>query len=220
MHIVIVGCGRVGSRLATSLAVHGHDVVVVDRRPEAFANLGAAFNGSTVTGVGIDEDVLRQAGIEQADAFAAVTSEDAVNVVAAQVAREVFGVPRVVARVNDPASEENFREFGIATFSPTDLGAAAVMAMLTAGHVQARQVLGAGEVLLVDFPVSAARAGATAAGLEIPGKLRVAAVVRGGIAHVPDPGFRLEAGDTVVAAVRRDLAGSLTGLLGEEWRSA
>ncbi|BDG59089.1 potassium channel family protein [Caldinitratiruptor microaerophilus] len=215
MHVVIVGCGRVGSRLATSLAVYGHDVVVVDRRPDAFANLGAAFNGSTVVGVGIDEDVLRRAGTEHADAFAAVTSEDAVNVVAAQVAREVFGVPRVVARVNDPANEENFREFGIATFSPTDLGAAAVISMLTLGHVQVRQAMGAGEVLLVEFPVSARRAGVAAAALEIPGKLRVAAVLRGGIAHVPGGDFRLEAGDTVVAAVRRDLADSLPALLGE-----
>ncbi len=123
MRVVIMGCGRSGAYLATSLVAKGHQVTVIDRAPAAFKRLGPHFAGDLVVGTGIDEDVLRRAGIEQADAFVALTDGDNSNVMAAQVAREIFGVRRVVARIYDPLREEIYRGLGLETFCPTLWGA-------------------------------------------------------------------------------------------------
>ncbi|MCL4534162.1 MAG: TrkA family potassium uptake protein [Bacteroidetes bacterium] len=124
MRIVIVGCGRVGARLATTLDAEGHDVTVIDANPDSFRRLSSDFRGSAVVGIGIDEDVLRRAGIEQADAFAAVTNGDNTNIMASQVAKVVFKVPRVVARIYDPIREEAYRSLGLLeTICPTIMGA-------------------------------------------------------------------------------------------------
>lgn len=119
MKVVIMGCGRVGSRLATRLDREGHTVNVVDTDQGSFSRLPEDFGGATVLGTGIDEDVLRSAGIEDADAFVAVTEGDNRNIMAAQVAREVFGVPEVVTRIYDPAREEIYRGLGLDTICPT-----------------------------------------------------------------------------------------------------
>jgi len=122
MKIVILGCGRTGAALATSLARKGHDVCIIDNRSEAFARLGIDFRGRTVQGEGMDYEVLRQADIAAADAFVACTNGDNRNLTASQIAREVFAVPKVVARVNDPLRGEIFAELGLLTISPTTLG--------------------------------------------------------------------------------------------------
>jgi len=119
MNVVILGCGRVGAHLARTLAEEGHQVTVIDQDSSSFARLGGVFPGRMVVGIGIDEDVLRQAGIEQADAFVAVTNWDNTNVMAAQVAREIFGVRRVISRVYDPGREEIYRNLGLETICPT-----------------------------------------------------------------------------------------------------
>ena len=103
MHIVIMGCGRVGSTIAHTLEARGHSVAVIDQDADAFRRLGTEFTGITVTGIGFDRDVLTAAGIEHADAFAAVSSGDNSNIISARLARETFGVPRVVARIYDPS---------------------------------------------------------------------------------------------------------------------
>jgi trk system potassium uptake protein TrkA len=123
MNIIIVGCGRVGALLASTLAGKGHGVTVVDPDVEAFNRLPPDFNGRTVVGSGTDMDVQRHAGIEQVDAFVACTPGDNRNIVASQIAREMFHVPKVVARINDPLREKVFRDLGLATVSPTILGA-------------------------------------------------------------------------------------------------
>jgi len=123
MRIVILGCGRVGAYLACMLATEGHQVTVIDRNAEAFRRLGLNFESNLVVGTGIDEDVLRRAGIEQADAFVAVTNGDNTNVMAAQVAKEIFGVRRVICRIYDPLREEIYRTLGLETICPTILGA-------------------------------------------------------------------------------------------------
>ena len=115
MHIVIMGCGRVGSALATQLEDGGHSVAVVDRHATSFRRLGPHYSGQTVTGVGFDRDTLREAGIERAHAFAAVSSGDNSNILAARVARETFGVERVVARIYDPKRAEIYERLGIPT---------------------------------------------------------------------------------------------------------
>jgi len=127
VRVVILGCGRVGSTLAAILTREGHHVCVIDRDQEAFdkaaQRLGPDFTQETVRGVGIDEDALRQAGIEQADAFISVTSGDNTNIVAAQVAQEHFHVPKVLARVYDSIRAAAYREVGVATICTTTITA-------------------------------------------------------------------------------------------------
>ena len=115
MHVVIVGCGRVGSSLARSLVADGHTVAVIDRRSQAFERLGPNFSGETFTGIGFDRDLLVRAGIERAEAVAAVTNGDNSNILVARVARETFGIERVVARIYDPRRAAIYQRLGIAT---------------------------------------------------------------------------------------------------------
>src|SRR5579875_3119813 len=115
VHIVIMGCGRVGSTLAHILEDQGHSVSVIDQDPEAFRKLRPGFRGGKITGIGFDRDVLIEAGIEKADAFAAVSSGDPSNVIAARVARASFGVSRVAARIYDPCRAEAYQRLGIPT---------------------------------------------------------------------------------------------------------
>lgn len=135
MRVVILGCGRVGARLATTLDKEGHDVRVVDRRPDALQRLGTAFHGSTVVGQGIDEDVLRRAGLDQADAFAAVTNDDNTNIMSSQIAQVLFKVPRVITRIYDPMREETYQTLGLETICPTELGATMIQGMLAGARV-------------------------------------------------------------------------------------
>lgn len=119
MNVVIIGCGRVGARIAASLDQAGHTVAIVDLLPAAFRRLPQEFSGRGIVGIGIDEDVLKSAGIEQADAFIAVTNGDNTNIMAAQLAQTMFNVPTVVARIYDPVREETYRRMGIHTVCPT-----------------------------------------------------------------------------------------------------
>ena len=119
MRVVIVGCGRVGARLATQLDRAGHEVAVVEINEDAFRRLDSEFKGTTILGTGIDEDVLIEAGIERADAFVAVTNGDNRNIMAAQVARERFAIPTVVCRIYDPIRAETYRSLGYTTVCPT-----------------------------------------------------------------------------------------------------
>jgi trk system potassium uptake protein len=123
MFVIIMGCGRVGARLAQMLVAHGDDVLVMDVNPNAFARLGSDFRGSTLLGNGIDQEVLRRAGIERADAFVAATQGDNRNIMASQVAKHVFGVKTVVTRIYDPLRADTFTSLGLRAISPTLLGA-------------------------------------------------------------------------------------------------
>lgn len=119
MRVVIVGCGRVGAHIASALDRRGDDVTIIDINPIAFMRLDEDFSGLAIRGTGIDEDVLRSANITSADAFLAVTNRDNTNLMATQVARVVFGVPTVAARVYDPVRAEIFANLGISTICPT-----------------------------------------------------------------------------------------------------
>lgn len=132
MYIIIAGCRKVGSNLANSLSQGKHEVVVVDSDPDNFDLLGTGFNGLTVTGMPIDEDVLRSAGIEKADALAAVTNDDNMNVMISEVAINIFHVPRVITRVYDPEREIVFNKMGITTICPTTLAVQKIEEYLTA----------------------------------------------------------------------------------------
>jgi trk system potassium uptake protein TrkA len=123
MNVVIMGCGRVGAQLAAMLEEDGHKVAMLDMEPYSFRRLPANFQGEALVGDGTDEDDLRRAGIEEADAFIAVTQGDNRNVMAAQIAKHVFDVPKVVCRIYDPLREELYNTLGLETISPTTLGA-------------------------------------------------------------------------------------------------
>jgi trk system potassium uptake protein TrkA len=130
MLIVILGCGRVGARLACSLAQEGHEVRVIDRQVEALGRLPADFPGQALVGDGIDADVLRAAGVDRADVFAAVTNDDNMNIMASQIAQVMFNVRRVVTRIYDPVREEAYQTLGLQTVCPTTLGAERIEHML------------------------------------------------------------------------------------------
>jgi len=121
MNWVILGCGRVGSRLAAMLDSMGHHVAVIDKSPDAFKRLPSTYKGEEIVGIGFDEDVLKKAGIEKADVFAAVTNGDNTNIMASQVAKEIFQVPRVIARIYDPIRENTYHMLGLETICPTTL---------------------------------------------------------------------------------------------------
>ncbi|HLH21484.1 MAG TPA: TrkA family potassium uptake protein [Chloroflexota bacterium] len=131
MFAIIMGCGRVGARLANLLAGQGHEVTVLDVNSQAFWRLGPDFPGTTMLGNGIDVDVLRRAGIERADAFAATTQGDNRNIMASQIAKHIFNVPKVVTRIYDPIRQDTYAELGLETVSPTVLGAAALLSAIT-----------------------------------------------------------------------------------------
>jgi trk system potassium uptake protein TrkA len=130
MHVVILGCGRVGSRLAGMLDAAGHKVSMVDRTIEAFERLPERFAGKVVLGNGIDVDVLVQAGIEKADALCTLSNSDNTNIMASQVARELFHVPRVITRIYDPERQETFRAMGLETVCPTRTGVSQIEALI------------------------------------------------------------------------------------------
>lgn len=140
MRVVIMGCGRIGSRLANMLDSEGHEVTIIDLMPESFHRLSPTFGGQTVVGTGIDEDVLRSAGIEAADAFVAVTSGDNRNIMASQVAKHVFKVPEVLCRIYDPVREDTYHLLGLDTVCPTTMIANEIRSHLlaAAGDAPAR----------------------------------------------------------------------------------
>lgn len=119
MNVVIMGCGRVGARVASLLDQNGHKITVVDTHSGSFERLAQDYAGDTVIGTGIDEDILRIAGIEKADAFIAVTNHDNRNLMAAQVAQVIFKVPHVIVRIYDPVREDTYRRMGLTTICPT-----------------------------------------------------------------------------------------------------
>jgi trk system potassium uptake protein len=121
MQIIVAGCGKVGSQFARIMSEEGHEIAVVDSSNENLKLLGSSFHGVTILGVPIDEDVLKAAGIESADGFAAVTPDDNINMMACQIAKEIFHVPRIFARIQDPVKEQVFYQFGVHTVCPTDM---------------------------------------------------------------------------------------------------
>lgn len=130
MQIIVIGCGKVGARFAQVLSEEGHDVAIVDNDSNSFKTLDPEFDGITITGIPIDKDVLKKAGIETADVLAAVTPDDNVNIMVCQVAKEIFKVSKVVARIFDPAREQVFHQFGLTTICPTQMTVEVIKSMV------------------------------------------------------------------------------------------
>lgn len=207
MNVIVVGCGRVGSQLATLLSVEGHNVVVIDKDPESFKRLGTLFNGVTITGLGFDEDILTEAGIEEADAFAAVTNLDNTNLMAAEVARKIFGVKHAVARLYNPFRERTYQQLGLDYVCGTTLVAEVLLDKIKAGH--GHHVSALGDVEIIQFKASEATEGKAVADIEIARRFRIAAVSRGDTMFVPEPETILHTGDILIATVKDEAFGKV-----------
>lgn len=175
MNVLVVGCGRMGTQLATMLDRHGHDVSVIDEVADHFNSLGEEFTGLTVNGMPMDMDVLRSAGVEGCDAVAVVTPDDNLNITVSQIVREFFGVQNVVTRISDPAREKVFKQFGLKSVCQTKLGCSAMYAALTAPEDERQITFGTSTIGFVLREVEPALVGTPL--LELP--LHVGSVISG-----------------------------------------
>ncbi|GAA1179838.1 trk system potassium uptake protein TrkA [Kitasatospora gansuensis] len=203
MHIVIMGCGRVGSALARALEKQGHSVAVVDQDPTAFRRLGSGFNGRRVTGVGFDQDTLREAGIEEAGAFAAVSSGDNSNIIAARVARENFGVENVAARIYDPRRAEVYQRLGIPTVATVRWTADQMLRRLLPSGGEPLWQDPSGGVQLAEVAYAPAWVGHKLTALEEASGARIAFLTRLGEGVLPTPQLVVQEGDLVHVMLRR-----------------
>lgn len=206
MHVVIAGCGRVGSQLATALDADGHSVAIIDKNGLAFRYLEDDFGGQALEGVVFDRHTLEKAGIKRAQAFLAVTSGDNSNIVSARTAKERYGVPIVVARIFDPIRAAIYERHGITTIASTRWTAEAILrAVLPQGEsIQGGLGPGAGDVILLDIEVPRLDRPLEAASLNRPGEAVLAAFSRGGQTRVPCSGALLQPGDRLHLVVQRD----------------
>jgi trk system potassium uptake protein len=202
VHFVIMGCGRVGSTLAHILESQGHTVAVIDSDEAAFRRLGQTFGGHRVTGVGFDRDTLREADIEKAHAFAAVSSGDNSNILAARVARETFGVDNVVARIYDPGRAEVYQRLGIPTVATVSWTAGQMMRRLLPHGSEPEWRDPSGSVRLAEVPVDRAWVGERLSRLEEESGGRVAFLTRLGDGLLPRADTVLQDGDIVHVVMR------------------
>ncbi len=201
MKVIIMGCGRVGEQLSFLLLREAHQVTVIDYDPQALARLGKGFKGKTVLGVGFDRDVLVAAGIEDADAFAATSSSDNANIIAARIARNYFQVPRVVARLYDPRRAEIYQRLGLLTISSTTWGAERIRELLTHSELDPIITFGSGEISLLSIEAPYHLAGKMVKHLSIPGEIQVISITRQGHAFMPLSGTEFHRGDMLHIAV-------------------
>ena len=208
-NVIVVGCGRVGSQLANMLSDNGSNVCVIDRNVDAFANLGRNFNGSTIQGVGFDEDVLIRAGVEECDVLAAVTQLDNTNLMCAEVANHLFGVPHVISRLYNPDHERAYMQLGIDYVCGTSLVAEDVFSKIVSGHGSHIDTFGEFEVLRFTLDLSSRDNAKTirVSELERDHEVRIIAFERadGSASSIPTPDSLLYAGDSILACVRHDV---------------
>ena len=206
MYVVVMGCGRVGSSLATALSRIGHEVAVIDRDESAFLRLGPDFSGHTVVGMGFDRDVLIRAGIERAEAFAAVSSGDNSNIISARVARETFGVERVVARIYDAKRAAVYERLGIPTIATVPWTTDRFMLALAQDQISKWRDP-SGTVVVTELPLHEDWVGRSITDLETATSSRVSFIIRFGSGILPDRKTVIQAQDQVyVAAVSGTVA--------------
>jgi trk system potassium uptake protein TrkA len=212
--MIIVGCGRNGSGLAEALSKMGHAVTVIDTDASAFKALGPSFRGETVEGVGFDRDVLLKAKIDRTDALAAFTASDESNALIARIAREVYRVPKVVARLYDREKAEIYRRLGVQTLSSTAWGIKRAVDLLCYSPLNTVLSVGGGDADLVEIELPLLLAGRKVGDLTIPGEIHVVAVARGNKTILPTMGTVLEKNDLLYIAVVVASSGRLKRLFG------
>ncbi|RCX13778.1 trk system potassium uptake protein TrkA [Anaerobacterium chartisolvens] len=198
MQIIVIGCGKVGSGLARILSDEGHDVVIVDNDSNNFKSLGGGFNGVTVTGVPIDQDVLKQAGIETAYALAAVTPDDNINVMACQVAKEIFKVPRVIARIYNPAREHVFHEFGLETICPTNMTADVIRSIVLGEENSCHHIIGSNVFSFKYKKIPKGYQGKRVTSIKLKAGTAIFGIVQKGRFIFANPGIKLADDDILV----------------------
>lgn len=208
-----MGCGRVGSALAHSLEERGHQTAVIDANADAFRRLGPGFTGLTVTGMGFDREVLRQAGIEQADGFAAVSSGDNSNIISARVAREQFGVDNVVARIYDPGRAEVYERLGVPTVATVPWAADQVLRRLLPAGSEPAWRDPSGQLRLDTVYAPFAWIGRTIAQLDAASGGRVAYLTRLGAGQVARADTVIQEGDYLSIFMRDDQAEQVISVL-------
>lgn len=216
MHVIVVGCGRVGSELAARLLREGHSVAVIDKNKTAFRRLPEPWAGQTVVGFGFDRDDLRQAGIDRAGAVAAVTSGDNTNILTARIARETFDVGHVVARIYDPRRAVIYQRLGIATVATVSWTVDQVARRLIPDQVSSTWTDPTGGINLVEYPLPESLCGRPLSELSDPERYKPVMITRGGQARLAGPGVVGQEGDIVHFAVRTDALDAINAQLSSE----
>ncbi|MBM7510203.1 TrkA family potassium uptake protein [Nocardioides sp. 31GB23] len=206
MHVVIMGCGRVGSTLANSLEDRNHTVSIIDSEPDAFRRLGPAFNGDKVAGIGFDQEVLEKAGIRRADAFAAVSSGDNSNIIAARVARETFGIQQVVARIYDPGRAEVYQRLGITTVATVKWTADQVLRRILPAGAEPDFRDPSGTIRVDHITVPEIWIGSRTIDLQVQTRSRIAWIDRLGEGMLPVRETVLQEGDMLHLVIREENA--------------
>lgn len=217
MQVVIMGCGRTGSALATRLDAHGDQVTVTDPDDAAGGRLPTGFHGRFLTGNGVTPAVLEAAGIAHAEAFVALTPNDSANIVAARVARDTFRVPRVIACLHDPAHAPVYSEFGITAVGSVQTTVNRISQLLHHRTLEPHQTFGNGETLLVRSAVPGYLAGRRALEFNVPGEIGVVELSRAGHSRIPEPSTLLQDGDVLSFIVAAGSLGRLRSFLGGKW---
>jgi trk system potassium uptake protein TrkA len=207
VHVVIMGCGRVGSTLARSLEDRGHTVAVIDSNPDAFRRLGPSFGGTKVTGIGFDQDVLNRAGIDKAEAFCAVSSGDNSNIIAARVARESFGIQQVVARIYDPGRAEVYQRLGIETVATVKWTADQVLRRILPAGSEPDYRDPSGTIRLDRFRVNESWIGQRTVDFQMQSGSRIAWIDRLGEGMLPTRETVIQEGDVLHLVMREENAG-------------
>jgi trk system potassium uptake protein TrkA len=208
MHIIIAGCGRVGSELARLLSNEGHDVIIIDKNKSSFDRLRGAFNGVTLVGSGFDTELLKQAGIEKADAFCAVTNGDNTNLISAQVAKKIFNVPKVIARVYDPQRAHIYTALGMDVISGTILFAAMIRDKIIESRFSS-YLIETKELGVIEIEVKDSLRGKMIRDINIPREFMVVAIRRLNEVIIPEPDTILKEKDILMGVVK---VASLSGI--------
>jgi trk system potassium uptake protein len=209
MHVVVVGCGRVGAGLAVSLTREGHSVAIIDRNPRAFRRLPEEWTGERVDGSGFDRDDLERAGAARADALAAVTSGDNTNILTVRIARETYGIANVVARIYDPRRAEIYQRLGIPTVATVTWTIDQVRRRLLPDVAASEWADVTGKLVLVERPLSEAWAGRRLGDLAVPGRISIMAVERAGQPRLDAEELIGQEGDRLHIAVLTEALGEL-----------
>ena len=213
MHIVIMGCGRVGVATTVELCKRGHSVAIIDKSPSAFDKLPPGFEAQKIVGQGFDRTVLEQAGIKEAGAFVAVSSGDNSNIVSARIAREHYRVAKVIARIYDPRRAEIYERLNIPTVASVRWAAQQIQFLLFHGKEEMRDSVAGGSLLHYALEVPDHLTGKPVKSVEAPGRIDVSAVERGGTGFLPIPSSTFQKGDVAHFLVLKDAMEELDTLL-------
>jgi len=218
MKTIIMGYGRIGSQVGKLLTEQAHEVTIIDHDADADGRLGPNFKGRIIRGLGFDHNILLQAGIEEAEAFVAASHSDNANIVAARIARNIFHVPRVVARLFDPLRAEIYQRLGLITISPNNWGAERILQVLIHSELDVWDTFGRGEVSLVRVDATPQLIGRTVNHVNVPGEFLVASITRNEQAFIPVTGTVFQDGDVLNLVVLSTAMARLEGMLGLERR--